>query len=67
MASVIEVYIIVGVVHEGHDDLVPAGEVARSVHNDQLSEPGDVFDLLLLELGVDYAQGFYVGKPFAKD
>ena len=51
-ASVVDVGFVVHVVHKGNDDLVPAGEVARGVHDDQLCEPGNIFDLLLLKLKV---------------
>ena len=50
--SVVEVDLVVGVVHEGHNNLVPAGQVAGRVHDDELGEPGHVLDLLLLQLEV---------------
>ena len=52
LRSLVDVLIVIDVVEEGHDDLVPAGEAAVGTHGDQVSQPGDVLDLLLLELEV---------------
>ena len=50
--SLVNVPLVVDVVHERHNYLVPTGEIAVSLHRDQVSEPSDVLDLLLLDLEV---------------
>ena len=50
--SLIEVSFVVDVVQEWHNDLVPAWEATVSLHGDQISQPSDVLDLLLLEFQV---------------
>ena len=50
--SLIEVSLVVDVVQEWHNDLVPAWEATVSLHGDQIGQPSDVLDLLLLELQV---------------
>jgi len=37
---------------EGRDVLVPAGQIAAHLHLNQLSQPGHILDLLLLQLQV---------------
>ena len=50
--SLVQVDLVVGVVHERHHHLVPAWEVLREAHDDQVGQPRHVPDLLLLELDV---------------
>jgi hypothetical protein len=50
--SLIQVSLIIGVIQEWHDDLVPAWEASVGSHSDKVGEPGDVLDLLLLQLHV---------------
>ena len=50
--SLVDVSLVVDVIEEWHDDLVPAWETAIGLHGDQVGQPGDVLDLLLLELEV---------------
>jgi hypothetical protein len=40
------------VIQEWDYDLVPAWKATISLHSDQVSQPGDVLDLLLLELEI---------------
>ena len=50
--SLVDVSLVVDVIEEWHDDLVPAWETAVGLHGDQVGQPGDVLDLLLLEFKV---------------
>ena len=50
--SLVDVSLVVDVIEEWHDDLVPAWKAAIGLHGDQVGQPGDVLDLLLLELEI---------------
>lgn len=50
--SLVDVSLVVDVIKEWHNDLVPAGEATICLHGDQVSQPSDVLDLLLLQLEV---------------
>ena len=50
--SLVDVPFVIDVVHERHNNLVPTREIAVSLHRDQVSQPSDVLDLLLLDLEV---------------
>ena len=52
LRSLVDVSLVVDVIKEGHDNLVPSREAAIGLHGDQVSQPGDVLDLLLLELEI---------------
>ena len=50
--SLVNVPFVIDVVHERHNNLVPTREIAVGLHRNQVSEPSDVLDLLLLDLEV---------------
>ena len=50
--SLVNVPLVIDVVHERHNYLVPTREIAVSLHRDKVSQPSDVLDLLLLDLEV---------------
>ena len=50
--SLVNVPLVIDVVHEWHNYLVPTREIAVSLHRDKVSQPSDVLDLLLLDLEV---------------
>jgi len=50
--SLVDVSLVVHVIQEWDNDLVPAWKAAIGLHGDQVSQPGDVLDLLFLELEV---------------
>ena len=52
ICSLVNVSFVIDVVHEGHNHLVPTREIAVGLHRNQVSEPSDVLDLLLLDLEV---------------
>ena len=43
---------VVGVVFEWHDEFGPAGKVSADLHLNELSEPSDVLNFLLLQLEI---------------
>ena len=52
MCSLVDISLVVDVIEEGHDNLVPAWQSAVSLHSNEIGQPGDVLDLLLLQLQV---------------
>ena len=50
--SLVNVPLVIDVVHEWHNYLVPTREITVSLHRDKVSQPSDVLDLLLLDLEV---------------
>ena len=55
--SLVDISLVIDVIEEWYNDLVPAGEASISLHCDEVGQPGNILDLLLLdfEIGVEAA------------
>ena len=50
--SLVDIFLVINVIEEWYDDLVPAGEATISLHSDEVGQPGNILDLLLLDLEI---------------
>ena len=50
--SLVDIFLVIDVIEEWYNDLVPAGEATISLHCDEVGQPGNILDLLLLQLDV---------------
>ena len=55
--SLVDIFLVIDVIQEWYNYLVPAGEATISLHRDEVGQPGNILDLLLLdlEIGVEAA------------